>query len=76
MALAIFFAFCIRSSKSDEEIAGHVDDDDQVELAEDEEYLHEIEVRLNIPKNCRVNSIFLETIFVCQWNKKSNQSFG
>ena len=56
MALAIFFAFFLRS---DEEIAGHVDDDDdQVEVAEDEEYLHEIEVRLNIPKNCRLISIF------------------
>ena len=49
ICLTIFFAFFIQNTNNDQEAAGHIDDDDDdLGLANDEEYLHSIEVFLSI----------------------------
>jgi hypothetical protein len=48
VCLAIFFAFFVRNSNSDKEIAGPVDDDDELGLSDDEQNTPSTEVDFDI----------------------------
>lgn len=43
--MAIFFAFFMRKSDKDKEAAEYLDNDNDLQLNTDEDYLHPIEVR-------------------------------
>ena len=43
--LAVLFAFCCRSRNNDQEMAGHLDNDDDTDLVTDDDPAHLVEVR-------------------------------
>jgi len=81
LCLSIFFGFCLKTSNSDKEIAGHVDDDDvQIELNENEEYLHSMKVRFSFFRTEILRILFslnvLVRLFVCQSSSNTDESTG